>query len=203
MGPWGGGRRDTTAGSRCPPASRSTSPRAAPATPIVLLHGFPESHRTWRHIIPDLARDHFVLAPDQRGFAARPSPRGRQLHARQVVGDLLALADLSASTVHAGRPRLGRRDRVDGGIAASRTRRPAGDRQRAAPVRLPAHAVRRHGPARGEPVHPRFRNPDREAHRRIGLSAFFDGSFMKHTDFDKIGRREAAPISTNGASPAR
>ena len=38
------------------------------APPVLLLHGFPESHRTWRHQIPALARDHFVIAPDQRGF---------------------------------------------------------------------------------------------------------------------------------------
>ena len=32
-----------------------------------------------------------------------------------------------------------------------------------------------------------FRNPDLEKHiDSIGLYAFFDGSFMKHTDFDKI-----------------
>ena len=37
------------------------------APPIILLHGFPESHRTWRHLLPDLARDHHVIAPDQRG----------------------------------------------------------------------------------------------------------------------------------------
>ncbi|MGV3482137.1 MAG: alpha/beta hydrolase, partial [Sphingobium sp.] len=28
--------------------------------PIIFLHGFPESHRTWRHQLPDLAEDHFV-----------------------------------------------------------------------------------------------------------------------------------------------
>ena len=46
-----------------------------PANPaIVLLHGFPESHRTWRHQIPELAKTHFVLAPDQRGFARSSKP---------------------------------------------------------------------------------------------------------------------------------
>lgn len=37
---------------------------AAPA--IILLHGFPESHRTWRHQIPELAKTHFVIAPDRK-----------------------------------------------------------------------------------------------------------------------------------------
>lgn len=42
--------------------------------PVILLHGFPESHRTWRHIAPDLARDHYVIAPDQRGYARSSKP---------------------------------------------------------------------------------------------------------------------------------
>ena len=64
------------------------------APPIILLHGFPESHRTWRHQIPDLARDHFVLAPDQRGFARSSKPDGLESYtADKPVADLLALAD--------------------------------------------------------------------------------------------------------------
>ena len=31
--------------------------------PILFLHGFPESHRTWRHQLADLGRDHLVVAP--------------------------------------------------------------------------------------------------------------------------------------------
>jgi pimeloyl-ACP methyl ester carboxylesterase len=62
--------------------------------PVILLHGFPESHRTWRHIVPDLARDHFVLAPDQRGYARSSKPEGvDQYTPDRIVGDLLALAD--------------------------------------------------------------------------------------------------------------
>jgi pimeloyl-ACP methyl ester carboxylesterase len=64
------------------------------APPIVLLHGFPESHRTWRHQIPDLARDHYVIAPDQRGFARSSKPEGVENYTPdKPVSDLLALAD--------------------------------------------------------------------------------------------------------------
>ncbi|WP_242098062.1 alpha/beta hydrolase [Sphingomonas sp. CROZ-RG-20F-R02-07] len=64
------------------------------APPIILLHGFPESHRTWRHVMPDLARDHFVLAPDQRGYARSSKPEGVAAYAAdRIVADLLALAD--------------------------------------------------------------------------------------------------------------
>ena len=62
--------------------------------PVILLHGFPESHRTWRGIVPDLARDHFVLAPDQRGYARSSKPAGIESYApERIVGDLMALAD--------------------------------------------------------------------------------------------------------------
>ena len=67
--------------------------------PVILLHGFPESHRTWRHIVPDLARDHFVLAPDQRGYARSSKPEGVQSYTPdKIVGDLVALADHFEST---------------------------------------------------------------------------------------------------------
>lgn len=64
----------------------------APA--IILLHGFPESHRTWRHQIPALAERFFVIAPDQRGFARSSKPEGVENYAAdKPVADLLALAD--------------------------------------------------------------------------------------------------------------
>lgn len=64
------------------------------APPIILLHGFPESHRTWRHVVPDLARDHYVIAPDQRGYARSSKPAGvDQYTPDRLVADLIALAD--------------------------------------------------------------------------------------------------------------
>ncbi|MDV3459266.1 alpha/beta hydrolase [Sphingomonas sp. HF-S4] len=62
--------------------------------PVFLLHGFPESHRTWRHQIPELTRDHYVVAPDQRGFARSSKPEGVANYTPdKPVADLLALAD--------------------------------------------------------------------------------------------------------------
>jgi pimeloyl-ACP methyl ester carboxylesterase len=61
--------------------------------PVILLHGFPESHRTWRAIAPDLARDHYVVAPDQRGFARSSKPEGVDSYTPdKIVADLIALA---------------------------------------------------------------------------------------------------------------
>jgi pimeloyl-ACP methyl ester carboxylesterase len=67
------------------------------APPIVLLHGFPESHRTWRGIAP-LLEDRFRLVmPDQRGFAASDQPQNRSEYTTEkIVADLFALADALA-----------------------------------------------------------------------------------------------------------
>ena len=42
--------------------------------PILLLHGFATSSYTWHSIIPELARDHRVIAIDLRGFGASDKP---------------------------------------------------------------------------------------------------------------------------------
>jgi pimeloyl-ACP methyl ester carboxylesterase len=71
---------------------RHGGPEGAPA--ILFLHGFPESHRTWRHQLGDLGRDHRVIAPDQRGFAASDKPEGvENYETSTIVGDVLALMD--------------------------------------------------------------------------------------------------------------
>lgn len=69
-------------------AGKPTSPA------IILLHGFPESHRTWRNQIDALAVDHLVLAPDMRGFGESSRPLGVENYtADRAVADVLALAD--------------------------------------------------------------------------------------------------------------
>jgi len=62
--------------------------------PIIFLHGFPESHRTWRHQLDGLADLYRVHAPDQRGFAASDKPEGvENYETDKVVADVIALAD--------------------------------------------------------------------------------------------------------------
>jgi len=64
------------------------------APPVMLLHGFPESHRTWRGVVP-LLEDRFRLVmPDLRGFGASDQPQEVEAYtADKLVGDIFALAD--------------------------------------------------------------------------------------------------------------
>ncbi len=42
--------------------------------PVVLLHGFPQSHVMWHRIAPALARKYFVVAMDLRGYGWSSAP---------------------------------------------------------------------------------------------------------------------------------
>jgi pimeloyl-ACP methyl ester carboxylesterase len=42
--------------------------------PVVLLHGWPETWYAWRHIMPDLAQNYTVIAPDLRGLGDSSKP---------------------------------------------------------------------------------------------------------------------------------
>jgi haloacetate dehalogenase len=43
-------------------------------SPVVLLHGFPQTHLMWRHVAAELAADHLVICPDLRGYGASDKP---------------------------------------------------------------------------------------------------------------------------------
>ncbi|HVL79949.1 MAG TPA: alpha/beta hydrolase, partial [Sphingomicrobium sp.] len=61
---------------------------------VILLHGFPESHRTWREVAPRLADKFRLVMPDQRGFAGSDRPAEVDAYKTDViVGDIFALAD--------------------------------------------------------------------------------------------------------------
>ena len=44
--------------------------------PVLLLHGFPQTHVCWSAVAPALARHHRVVAPDLRGYGASRAPAG-------------------------------------------------------------------------------------------------------------------------------
>ncbi|MBM4475040.1 alpha/beta fold hydrolase [Rhodococcus hoagii] len=64
-------------------------------TPILLLHGFPESSASWRPVTPRLVRAGLrVIAPNQRGYSpdARPE-RVDEYRFDRLVGDVVGLLD--------------------------------------------------------------------------------------------------------------
>ncbi|TDD70418.1 alpha/beta hydrolase [Jiangella aurantiaca] len=63
--------------------------------PIVLLHGFPQTHLMWRHVAADLARDHTVIVPDLRGYGGSDKPAAADagtFSKRTMAADVVALA---------------------------------------------------------------------------------------------------------------
>lgn len=67
-------------------------PRDAPA--LIFLHGFPESHRTWRHQIAHLSSRFRCIAPDQRGYRGSSRPDAVADYApSHLIGDVFQLAD--------------------------------------------------------------------------------------------------------------
>lgn len=61
---------------------------------VIFLHGFPESQRTWRALVPLLQNDFFLVMPDQRGFAGSDLPQGvDEYKTDALVADIFALAD--------------------------------------------------------------------------------------------------------------
>jgi pimeloyl-ACP methyl ester carboxylesterase len=65
---------------------------AGEGAPVVLLHGFPETHFAWRHQIPELAQHYRVIAPDLRGYGETDKP-ATGYDKRTMARDLLALLD--------------------------------------------------------------------------------------------------------------
>ena len=67
-------------------------PADAPA--VILLHGFPESHRTWRGVAPLLEDQFRLVMPDQRGFAGSDRPQDVEAYqADKLIDDIFALAE--------------------------------------------------------------------------------------------------------------
>jgi haloacetate dehalogenase len=63
--------------------------------PLLLLHGYPETHMMWREIARDLAKDFTVVAPDLRGYGGSTPPADSDDHEtyskRAMARDAIAL----------------------------------------------------------------------------------------------------------------
>ncbi|SHH23933.1 alpha/beta fold hydrolase [Marivita hallyeonensis] len=79
--------------------------------PLLLLHGFPQTHVMWRPLLPALSKNHFTVAADLRGYGESTKPeRVEDMSFRAMADDMVALmASLGHDSFHvAGHDRGGR-----------------------------------------------------------------------------------------------
>jgi pimeloyl-ACP methyl ester carboxylesterase len=159
------------------------------APPVIMIHGFPESHRTWRDMVPLLSDRLRLVMPDLRGFGDSDRPQDVADYATDtLVADIFALADSLAIDRFAlvghdwggaiawaaalrGNPRIEQLGIVNSphplifqkSLFENRAQRAASQYIRA------------------------FRNPGMEAGiAAMGFDTFFDKSFAKHADLSSI-----------------
>lgn len=68
---------------------------AGSGAPIVLLHGFPQTHLMWRHVAADLAADRTVIVPDLRGYgdSDKPADTAPDTYSkRRMAADIVSVA---------------------------------------------------------------------------------------------------------------
>ena len=60
---------------------------------VVLIHGFAASAEMWNAMLPELAKDHRVIALDCRGHGKSDKPHDPKLHGRETIEDVVRLLD--------------------------------------------------------------------------------------------------------------
>ena len=81
-------------GVRCVITRFTAAHRGGAGAPLVCVHGFMDTWRTWELVLPQLERRHDVLAPTLLGHAGGPPLEGAVDDA--VVADASASSDASA-----------------------------------------------------------------------------------------------------------
>ena len=64
-----------TSGAQIHVVQKGTGP------PLLLIHGYPQTHAMWHAVAPPLAEDYTVVCPDLRGYGASSKPAGDAAHA--------------------------------------------------------------------------------------------------------------------------
>ena len=159
------------------------------APPVILLHGFPESHRTWRALAPLLSDRLRLIMPDQRGFGDSDRPQEVDAYATDtLVADIFALADAL------GIDRFTLVGHDWGGAVAWAAAIKGDPRvERLAIVNSPHPLIFQKSLIENEAQRAAsqyiraFRDPGFERFvDGIGFEAFFDKSFSKHVDLASI-----------------
>jgi len=163
------------------------------APPVILIHGFPESHRTWREIAAKLGERFRLAMPDLRGFGDSDRPQDVQAYATDtLIADIFALAD----ALGIDRFALVGHD-WGGAIAWAAALRGNPRIERLAIVNSPHPLIFQKSLIEDEPQRAAsqymraFRNPGMEAGiEAMGFDVFFEKSFSKHVDVARISPEE-------------
>jgi len=100
---------------------------AGDGPPVLLLHGYPQSHLIWHHVAPELAHDHTVVLTDLRGYGDSWKPDPGDYSKRAMAADQLAVMrelgfDRFAVAGHDRGGRVGHRLALDHPEGGDRTR---------------------------------------------------------------------------------
>jgi len=163
------------------------------APPVILVHGFPESHRTWRNLAPLLSDELRLVMPDLRGFGDSDRPQDVADYATDtLVADIFGLAD----ALGIDRFALVGHD-WGGAIAWAAALRGNPRIERLAIVNSPHPLIFQKSLIEDEAQRAAsqymraFRNPGMEAGiAAMGLETFFDKSFAKHADLSLVPAEE-------------
>jgi haloacetate dehalogenase len=49
-------------------------------TPLLLIHGYPETHLMWHTVVEKLSKKYFLICPDLRGYGDSSKPKGDEQH---------------------------------------------------------------------------------------------------------------------------
>ena len=169
-----------------------------------MVHGFPESHRTWRALVPLLEGDLRLIMPDLRGFGASDKPQDvADFATEKLVADLFALADVL------GIDRFALVGHDWGGAIAWAAAISGNHRiTRLAIINSPHPAIFQRSliddPAQraASQYMNAFRTPGMEDRiSAMGLGTFFDKSFAHHLDLAAIPPEERASYIADWGQP--
>jgi pimeloyl-ACP methyl ester carboxylesterase len=163
------------------------------APPVIFVHGFPESHRTWREIAARLEARFRLIMPDLRGFGQTDRPQDVAAYAAEtLIADIFALAD----ALGIDRFALVGHD-WGGAIAWAAALRGNPRIERLVIVNSPHPLIFQRSLIENEAQRAAsqyicaFRDPRMEAGiEAMGFPAFFEKSFSKHVDLAKIPAEE-------------
>ena len=174
------------------------------APPVILLHGFPESHRTWREVAPRLQDSFRLIIPDQRGFAGSDRPQDvDEYKTDTLIDDIFALAE----TLGIERFALVGHD-WGGAISWPAALRNDPRLTRLAIVNAPHPLIFQKSLIEDEDQRAAsqyinwFRTPGAEkAIEAMGLDAFFQRTFSGQTDVSKIPETEKQQYLADWSQP--